>query len=96
MFHRINPHAATLRITFNGTEIPATEGETVAAALLAAGILALRETPITGAPRAPYCLMGICFECLVQIDGTPNRQACMTIVRDGMAITPQRGARELP
>lgn len=93
MFHRINPAAATLRITFDGTEIAATEGETVAAALLAANIPSLRDTPAHGTPRAPFCLMGICFDCLVEIDGMPNRQACMTIVRDDMAITGQRGAR---
>lgn len=93
MFHRINPRAATLRLTFDGTEIAATEGETVAAALLAANVASLRDTPADNAPRAPFCLMGICFDCLVEIDGVPNRQACMTIVRDGMAIARQRGAR---
>jgi predicted molibdopterin-dependent oxidoreductase YjgC len=96
MFHRINPSAATLRITFNGTEIPATEGETVAAALLAAGITHTRDTHVHHQPRGPFCLMGICFDCLVEIDGAPNRQACMTIVRDGMVITAQRGARNVP
>lgn len=93
MFHRINPAVATLRITFDGTEIAATEGETVAAALLAANIPTFRETPVHATPRAPFCMMGICFDCLVEIDGTPNRQACMTIVRDGMVINRQRGAR---
>ena len=93
MFHRINPQAATLRLHFDGTEIPATEGETVAAALLAAGIASVRDTPVRGTPRGPYCMMGICFDCLVEIDGVPNRQACMTQVRDGMVIARQRGAR---
>jgi len=56
----------------------------------------VRETAVSAAPRAPYCLMGVCFDCLVDIDGMPNRQACMTIVRDGMRISRQRGARHLP
>lgn len=94
MFLRINPHAATWRLTFDGTEIPAAEGESVAAALLAAGISTLRDTPVGNTPRAPFCLMGICFDCLVEIDGTPNRQSCLTPVRDGMVIKRQRGARD--
>src|SRR6218665_1805772 len=49
-------------------------GATVAAALLANGVTACRATPVSGAPRAPYCMMGICFECLVVIDGIGNRQ----------------------
>ena len=59
-------------------------GDTVAAALLAAGIDHCRTTPVTGAPRAPYCLMGVCFDCLVTIDGVGNRQACLVPVREGM------------
>lgn len=96
MFHRLNPPAATLRLTFDGAEIAATEGESVAAALLAAGILAVRDTAVSGAPRAPFCMMGVCFDCLVKIDGVANRQACMTIVRDGMTVARQLGARGLP
>jgi len=94
MFQRINADAATLRLTFEGAEIMAAEGESVAAALLAAGIASTRDTPVGDAPRAPYCLMGVCFDCLVEIDGVPNRQGCMVPVRDGMVIRRQRGARE--
>lgn len=96
MFHRINPDAATLRLIFDGAEIPATEGETVAATLLAAGIISTRDTTVTSAPRGPFCMMGVCFDCLVEIDGVPNRQACLTIVRNGMAVARQNGARDLP
>ena len=95
MFRRINPEAATLLLTFEGQEIVATEGDSVAAALLAAGIATTRETPVGASPRAPFCLMGTCFDCLVEIDGAPNRQACLTQVRDGMRIRRQRGARLL-
>jgi len=47
---------------------------------------------VSAAPRCPYCLMGTCFECLVEIDGEPNRQACMTPVAPGMRVAVQRGA----
>ena len=63
-------------------------------AMLAAGVDHCRTTPVTGAPRAPYCLMGVCFDCLVTIDGVGNRQACLVPVREGMADRdPARQAR---
>lgn len=85
--------AVTLRIA--GQAVQARAGDTVAAAMLAAGLSTCRSTPVTGAPRAPYCLMGVCFDCLVQIDGEANRQACMVPVRDGMDVQPQAGRREV-
>lgn len=50
--------------------------------------------PLTGERRAPFCMMGTCFECLVEIDGQPNRQACLTIVREGMDIKRQYPDKE--
>ncbi len=95
MFQRTDDDDLSLRLHFEGRTILAREGDSVAAALLAAGIRVFRETPISGSPRGPYCMMGVCFECLVEIDGVDNRQACMTAALDGMAIRRQRGAREL-
>ena len=93
-FNRLPDAAARpVAITFEGAEIAAREGDSVAAALLAAGIAATRTTPVSGAPRGPFCMMGVCFECLVEIDGEANRQACMVQVREGMAVRPMRGAR---
>jgi succinate dehydrogenase/fumarate reductase-like Fe-S protein len=86
--------AATLRIFFEGVEVPAVPGQSVAAALLAVGVLRFRANPVSGAPRGPYCMMGACFDCLVTIDGVPNAQACMTEVRDGMWVEIQDGARD--
>ena len=60
---------------------------------LLAGLPAIRETPVTGSPRLPLCLMGVCFDCLAEIDGVPNRQACMVTVAPGMRIARQHGAR---
>jgi predicted molibdopterin-dependent oxidoreductase YjgC len=82
-------------IHFDGQPVGAREGESVAAALLAAGHAATRITPGGAAPRGPYCMMGVCFDCLVEVDGVPNMQACMTPVRDGMEVRPMRGARGL-
>ena len=63
--------------------------------LLAAGAGATRSTPGSGALRAAYCLMGVCFECLVEVDGVPNRQGCLVAVTEGMAVRRQNGAATL-
>jgi D-hydroxyproline dehydrogenase subunit gamma len=91
---RPEPQAAMLRLTVDGVVVLAQPGDSVAAAMLAADILACRDTAVSGAPRAPYCMMGVCFDCLVAIDGVPNRQACLTPVRDGMQVVRQRGPRD--
>ena len=82
----------TLTIYFDGKPIPARAGETVAACLLRAGIPAFRTTPVTGAPRLPYCMIGHCFDCLVEIDGIGSRQACLSQVQHDMKIRTQDGA----
>jgi predicted molibdopterin-dependent oxidoreductase YjgC len=69
--------------------------DTVAAAMLLSGRLGNRVTPVTGAPRGPWCLMGACFDCLVTIDGQPNQQGCIRRVAAGMRIETQAGARAL-
>lgn len=70
-------------------------GISVAAALLAGGIKNFRSSVVGGGPRAPYYMMGVCFECLVEIDGTPARQSCLIPVREGVAEGRQIGAAEL-
>lgn len=94
MFKRLGDSGATVALKVDGKAISAGEGDTVAAAMLAAGLSHCRTTPVTGAPRAPYCLMGVCFECLVTIDGIGSRQACLVPVREGMLVETQRGRRE--
>ena len=93
MFQRLEPGGPRLRFSFEGQPIDAAEGDSVAAALLAAGIVHLRDTPVSAAPRGPWCLMGVCFDCLVEIDGMPNRQACLVPVAEGMQVRRMRGAR---
>lgn len=92
MYTRSEPVTTPVHFTFEGRPMQAQAGETVAVALLAGNVGAVRSTPVSGAARAPYCMMGACFECLVTIDGRPNRQACMTEIREGMAVTRQKGA----
>lgn len=79
-------------IHFEGRAIAARRGDTVATALLAAGITHFRRSAISGAERGPYCLMGACFDCMVEIDGTPNQQACLRVVEEGMRVARQDGA----
>ncbi|OFW99963.1 MAG: (2Fe-2S)-binding protein [Alphaproteobacteria bacterium RIFCSPHIGHO2_12_FULL_66_14] len=94
MFKRLDEAAPPVAITVDGKQLAARAGDTVAAALIAAGIAHCRTTPVTGAPRAPYCLMGVCFECLVTVDGVGSRQGCLVPVHEGMAIETQVGKRE--
>ena len=84
----------SVHIVVDGAAVAAREGDTVSAALLACGRDVRRATAVSGAPRLPYCMMGVCFDCLVVIDGVGNRQACLTPVRDGMAVELQAGKRE--
>ncbi len=95
MFRRLpDPAAEEVVVSIDGAPARARAGDSVAAALLGAGQAHCRTTPVSGAPRAPYCLMGVCFECLVEIDGVGNRQACLVRVQPGMRIATQRGRRE--
>lgn len=84
-----------VRITVDDGPLDVPAGTSLAAALLAAGVQRMRTTPVSGAPRAPFCMMGVCFDCLVEIDGRPNRQACLTTVQAGMQVRTQQGARAL-
>ena len=84
-------HAVVITLDDRAVAVPA--GISVAAAILMSGDGCARTTPVSGAPRAPYCLMGACFDCLVEIDGVPNRQACMVVVRSAMRVKRTSGAR---
>ena len=77
-------------IVLDGEPVEAFEGETVAAVLLARGEIATRTTP-GGEPRGIFCGMGVCFDCLMVIDGVPNTRACMTWVREGLEARRQDG-----
>lgn len=95
MLKRIDQATTLLTFSFEGRSVIGTEGDTVAAALLAAGERVFRTTPVSGSGRGPFCMMGVCFDCLVEIDGISNRQACMTLVAEGMAVRTQQGKTEV-
>ena len=80
-----------VRIVVDGEDVDAFEGESVAAALLAAGQRVLRWTAVSGEARGYFCGSGICQECLVTVDGRTNVRACITPVRDGLRVDRQRG-----
>jgi D-hydroxyproline dehydrogenase subunit gamma len=77
---------APVTITVNGRPLDAYEGESIAAALMAAGRRAFRRTPLDQAPRGFFCGMGICFDCLVTVDGMANVRSCLAEVRAGCVV----------
>jgi aerobic-type carbon monoxide dehydrogenase small subunit (CoxS/CutS family) len=77
------------QIQLDGQAVPAYPGETLATALWAAGHRALRRTALTGEPRGMYCGMGICFECLVTVNGHLNMRSCLTLARPGDVVERQ-------
>jgi D-hydroxyproline dehydrogenase subunit gamma len=84
---------ATISVEVEGRGVLVPVGASAAAAVLIAGLDSLRDTPVGNSQRGPYCMMGVCFDCLAEIDGVPNRQSCMVMARPGMRIRRQRGAR---
>jgi predicted molibdopterin-dependent oxidoreductase YjgC len=95
-----NRHGATrvgdargvpVTFTFEGNKIPAQSGDTVASALLAAGVRVFTTTEVAEDARGGFCFVGRCADCLVVIDGQANQRACLTTVRDGMDVRIQHG-----
>ena len=82
--HGVN-RPAPVAIDVDGTDVVAFPGESVATALLAAGVRTFRRTA-SRAPRGPFCNMGVCFDCVVTVDGEPGVRACTAIVRAGMRV----------
>ncbi|WP_229753712.1 (2Fe-2S)-binding protein [Amphritea balenae] len=78
-----------VQVTINDTLVSVVPGTTVWAAMALAGETATRVSPVNQQVRSAYCAMGVCFECMVEINGMPNRQACLTEVVDGMQINRQ-------
>jgi predicted molibdopterin-dependent oxidoreductase YjgC len=77
-------------IEVDGKQVQALPGQSVAAALIQAGIWQCRLHPISGEPRGPYCGMGVCFECELEIDGMVGTRACLVTVQPGMVINTDR------
>ena len=78
-------------ILVDGQRVAAYEGETIAAALLAAGRRTMRHTVKKGQPRGVYCGIGICHECLMVVNGAPNIRTCQTLATPGCRVETQEG-----
>lgn len=76
----------TVEFLLDGTPLQACVGDTIAAAILASDMPVTRQSLVAGSSRAPYCMMGVCFECLVEIDGVGYQQACMQTVSEGISV----------
>lgn len=81
---------AVVRFSFAGRTVEARDGDTIAMALWRTGEVVLRHSSRDGAPRGVFCNMGVCYECLVVVDGVTLR-ACTTVVHDGMRV--ERGGK---
>jgi len=86
LFRTLTNTGSQVDILVNGQLLTVPNDRSLAAALLGAGMSRFRGAAVSGSPRAPYCMMGVCFECLVEVDGVPGRQSCMIPVRAGMQV----------
>ena len=91
--HELGPDRVT--IVIDGESVAAEPGETVAAVLLRQAEPWSRLNPATDAKRAPYCMMGVCFDCVAEVDGMGSVQTCLTTVRDRMRVVRQIGERRI-
>jgi aerobic-type carbon monoxide dehydrogenase small subunit (CoxS/CutS family) len=81
-----------IEFTFDGEKIDAITGQSVAAALLAANQRTLRKTRFNNDNRGVFCGIGVCFDCLVVIDGITNQRACLIEAKPGMKVQTQVGS----
>jgi hypothetical protein len=79
------------QFSFDGADVPFEDGQTVGAALAGAGIRSWRTTRLAGRPRGLFCGIGICFDCLITVDGVPNVRACLHPAAVGMRVSSQEG-----
>ena len=78
--------ASTGAILVDGRAVPIRDGDSLASAILAAGIKVTRRTLASGAPRGPWCMMGACFDCAAIVDGRAGTRTCMIPARDGTRV----------
>jgi predicted molibdopterin-dependent oxidoreductase YjgC len=96
MFKRLHePASGMITVYVEGKPVQVPEGETVANVLLAEDADHFFSSVVSGDRRGPHCMIGACFECLVEIDGVANRQACLTRARDGMRVERQAAVRKV-
>jgi aerobic-type carbon monoxide dehydrogenase small subunit (CoxS/CutS family) len=84
------PAKREVRFTFNGEPFKGVEGQSISAALMATGVRELRKTRFDGEPRLIFCGIGICFDCVVVVDGVANQRACLVEINEGAKIESQK------
>ena len=89
-FRNLADEGPRVTVRVEGRGLMLRDGANLAAELLVAGVMPFRHTPVSGAPRGPFCMMGACFDCLIDLDGT-TRQACLMEVKAGLDITLPKG-----
>ncbi len=87
----LNGDATMIDLHLDGAAIPARPGQTLAAALIAAGHRSWRTTRVAGRPRGLFCGIGACYDCLVVLNGRPNTRACLVVVEPGDVVQTQEG-----
>jgi len=80
---------------YNGCEVEAYSSETIAAALHAAGVRKLGESPELHRPRGLFCAIGNCSSCFMIVDNRPNMRICVIKVKQGMRVEEQRGKGDI-
>ncbi len=82
----IHPEEKKVKIIVNGKTVLAEENEILLSVLIREGFKKIKKSPVLQQPRSFFCGMGVCFECIVKINGIPNQRACMTTVKEGMVV----------
>jgi hypothetical protein len=96
MFRKLHePGPGALTITIDGISVSAEPGESVAAVLLRQAEPWSHLTPLNQSKRAPYCMMGVCFDCVAEVDGVASVQTCLKPVCDRMRVVRQTGKRRI-
>nr|WP_184941706.1 (2Fe-2S)-binding protein [Planomonospora venezuelensis] len=83
---RARPEPA-FEITVDGAAVPVVPGQSIGAALYGAGVRSWRTTRHGGRPRGLFCGIGVCFDCLVTVNGVPSLRACQIEARAGDRVT---------
>lgn len=85
-----------VKFYYNNIELEGYEGESIAAALKAAGVMVHRYTKKEHKPRGIFCAIGRCTDCVMVVDGSPNIRTCVTPLKEGMKVQTQYGVSAEP
>ncbi len=88
----MNATSGASSFDFDGRPVVFREGQTLGAALWADGVRSWRRTRFGGKPRGLFCGIGVCFDCLLEVDGRPDQRACLVPARPDAVVRTQEGA----